>query len=475
MEILLDDITSGYNLSKINANFKVVQNAINNLLVHTDGTNELQHDLDFNGFSAINVGSLVIGDRDIIEEIESLYDAMDEFLQRAENLLREIEAIASGELQDRNQGNGQITLTLEEDITEDSIFTIPSLSYIVGRNCLRVSYQGAMCYPHTQFEEVGTFDMPSNEIKFLVEIKSGTVLNIWISGVGNIIEIKEELDEKFEEYTQYVTTTKAEIDQIKTEVSDYKDQTISAKDEATTQAGNAATSATNASLSETNAAASAEEAEEYSNTAKIWAEGTDEEVVPIGGEHSSKGWAQLSEESAEKAEEALRKIGTPITVLGRVDTVEDLPTEGNKNGDMYFVGLANDPDKAEYVWIDTSWEYLGQVVATNSATEETEGTVRYATQTEVNTFTGTGVVQANKLSEAIYTKEEVDAKVNEIGTGLPEQTGNADKILKTDGTDPYWDSPLFTINVDGDITMYGDKSESELNQDLEKFIAGVSS
>ena len=197
--------------------------------------------------------------------------------------------------------------------------------------------------------------------------------------------------------------------------------------------------------------------------------------MPIGGEHSSKGWALLSEESAEKAEEALRKIGTPITVLGRVDTVDDLPKEGNKNGDMYFVGPEDSDDKAEYVWIDTSWEYLGQVVATNPATEETEGTVRYATQTEVNTFTGTGVVQANKLSEAIYTKEEVDAKVNEIGTGLPEQTGNADKILKTDGTDPYWDSPLFTINVDGDITMYGDKSESELNQDLEKFIAGVSS
>ena len=34
----------------------------------------------------------------------------------------------------------------------------------------------------------------SNEIKFLVEIKAGTVLNIWISCVGNIIEIKEELE-----------------------------------------------------------------------------------------------------------------------------------------------------------------------------------------------------------------------------------------------------------------------------------------
>ena len=83
---------------------------------------------------------------------------------------------------------------------------------------------------------------------------------------------------------------------------------------ATTQASNALSSAKNAKTSETNALTYQNNANSSANTAsqkaneaiqsasnslassnnsKIWAEGTDEEVQALGGEHSSKRWAEI--------------------------------------------------------------------------------------------------------------------------------------------------------------------------------------
>lgn len=55
-DITLDNITSGYNLSKINTNFDKVENAINDDVVHRQGgNNTMLQDLDMNSYALLNV------------------------------------------------------------------------------------------------------------------------------------------------------------------------------------------------------------------------------------------------------------------------------------------------------------------------------------------------------------------------------------------------------------------------------------
>lgn len=447
MEISLTDVTSGYNLSKINNNFRILQDAINNRLIHRDGTNELEADLDFNSHKAINVGSLIVDGKDIIEEINNAYDSIEDFLVTTDNLLREIEAILSGQLQDRNQGNGQYSTQLLEDITEGTVYTIPNgLQYIVGRNSLRISYQGVMCYPTYQYDEVGTFDEASNQIKFNITIPAHSHLNIWISGVGNIVQIKEDLEAAFAEYTNYVTATKSEVEAMKSSVD---------ASEANVTAINSSVQEAVVNLENWNTSSL-----EAANNSKTWAEGIDEEVVAIGGEHSSKTWSLLSKEYAEAAEQIKQQIGTPINVQGRVDNVQSLPSSGNKNGDMYFVGPESSDDLSEYVWINNKWEFLGKLgVTVPDASESEKGIVKLATQSEITNRTGNNVVTASKLPTNIdwskvdkkpstvsgygitdaYTKTEVDTKID-AKDSLPSQEGNSGKFLTTDGSVAKWEN-----------------------------------
>lgn len=54
-DITLTPITSGYNLSKINANFDKVEEVINDEVVHNvGGNNTMYQDLDLNGFDILN-------------------------------------------------------------------------------------------------------------------------------------------------------------------------------------------------------------------------------------------------------------------------------------------------------------------------------------------------------------------------------------------------------------------------------------
>lgn len=55
-DIVLTPITSGYNLSKINANFDAIENVINEEVLHTKGgNNTMSQDLDMNGHDLLNI------------------------------------------------------------------------------------------------------------------------------------------------------------------------------------------------------------------------------------------------------------------------------------------------------------------------------------------------------------------------------------------------------------------------------------
>lgn len=57
-DVVITPITSGYNLSRLNTNFDVLADAINDEVLHTvGGNNVLQQALDMNGFPILNLAS----------------------------------------------------------------------------------------------------------------------------------------------------------------------------------------------------------------------------------------------------------------------------------------------------------------------------------------------------------------------------------------------------------------------------------
>jgi hypothetical protein len=55
-DVVLTPITSGYNLSRLNANFDKIQDAINDDVLHLEGgNNTMRQDLDMNGYALLNV------------------------------------------------------------------------------------------------------------------------------------------------------------------------------------------------------------------------------------------------------------------------------------------------------------------------------------------------------------------------------------------------------------------------------------
>lgn len=93
------------------------------------------------------------------------------------------------------------------------------------------------------------------------------------------------------------------------------------------------------------------EAPTAATNAQIWAEGTDSQVTPLGGEHSSKGWANIAKQYAES-------IGAALKYKGSVPTYSDLPSTGQQNGDVWNVLDTG----ANYAWTGTEWDKLSETV-----------------------------------------------------------------------------------------------------------------
>lgn len=98
---------------------------------------------------------------------------------------------------------------------------------------------------------------------------------------------------------------------------------------------------------------------------------------------------------------AVSALGTIFTVKGRVDTTNDLPSEGNKAGDVYLVGAEGSDNYAEYMWTSSLWNMLGSTVEVDLS----------------NYFT----------KDVLYTKTDIDALL-ESKADKSDTTSLADRI-----------------------------------------------
>lgn len=95
---------------------------------------------------------------------------------------------------------------------------------------------------------------------------------------------------------------------------------------ATTQAGIATTKAGEASVSATSALASKNAAKKSETNAQVWAEGTDEEVATLDGEHSAKGWAKVAKDLVDTIDLSPYRTASDQDIIdaGKQDVIEDL-------------------------------------------------------------------------------------------------------------------------------------------------------
>lgn len=100
-------------------------------------------------------------------------------------------------------------------------------------------------------------------------------------------------------------------------------------------------------------------AEGDTQAARVVAEGNTQTANATAQAEAAEASAQAASESETACLEVLNRLGTVIKIKGRVDTLEDLPQEGNLNGDCYLVGSADVEQLQEYYWLDDHWEFLG--------------------------------------------------------------------------------------------------------------------
>src|SRR5690625_3017071 len=98
-----------------------------------------------------------------------------------------------------------------------------------------------------------------------------------------------------------------------------------------------------------NAIQAAEDAEQARDDAQTWAEGDDPSVELLGGTHSAKTWAEISEQHTREG----------IRFLGTVDDLENLPPNPD-DGDAYFYAETVGDNAIGYgvVWSESADEWI---------------------------------------------------------------------------------------------------------------------
>ena len=233
-QLILDPVLSGYNLAKVNDNFKRIEEAFNTLLLHKDGSKALTSDLDVNSQKLLNVGGIEIGGVDLLESIASLQETYNAYISEMEAYKRAVEgileeAISYGAVDKKSIGNAQSVFTTNQAYAKNSNLTLP-LKYIVGKNTLRLSLGHTyLLYKGVDYEEVGVVGEESQTIKIIRAsgIGIGSTIEQVVDGDNDLIEIFENAQSLYTLLTTNYSPTK--VEEFINSVSDVKELGIEDK------------------------------------------------------------------------------------------------------------------------------------------------------------------------------------------------------------------------------------------------------
>lgn len=256
--------------------------------------------------------------------------------------------------------------------------------------------------------------------------------------------ICQELSDKYNRAVHFEPT-----DVYDTDATTYVKTITDAKDTAVQAASDAHDEAVAAAGYASDASGSAVLANNYKNAAsasadesKKWAEGTDEEITPLGGEHSAKEWSNVAKYYAET-------IGAALVYNGSVSTYSNLPSSGQKIGDFWNV---LDTGK-NYAWTGTEWDDISGIMDLSAyRTAAAQDIIDGGKQATL--VSGTNIKTVNSNSLLGSGNIDIDA--------LPSQTGQSGKFLTTDGTNASWapaaaeiDNKSITQNSSNQIQTVG--------------------
>ena len=233
-QLILDPVLSGYNLAKVNDNFKRIEEAFNTLLLHKDGSKALTSDLDVNSQKLLNVGGIEIGGVDLLESITALQEEYSAYVSEMEAYKSAVEgildeAISYGAVDKKSIGNAQSVFTTNQAYAKNSNLTLP-LKYIVGKNTLRLSLGHTyLLYKGVDYEEVGVVGEESQTIKILRAsgIGVGVTIEQVVDGDNDLIEIFENAQSLYTLLTTNYSPTK--VEEFINSVSDVKELGIEDK------------------------------------------------------------------------------------------------------------------------------------------------------------------------------------------------------------------------------------------------------
>ena len=142
---------------------------------------------------------------------------------------------------------------------------------------------------------------------------------------------------------------------------------------------------------------------------------------------------------------AITSLGSIFTLKGSVATVNDLPSQNNNIGDVYYVVS----ESAGYIWIDDDgtlrWEQLGMTVDTSD----------FLTKSGLLSSTGnstTNTMHQSAITAALYNK----ADTTDIPTKTSDLTNDSGFI--TTETDPVFTNSVAHEITSTDITNWNNKS-----------------
>lgn len=160
-------------------------------------------------------------------------------------------------------------------------------------------------------------------------------------------------------------------------------------------------------------------------------------------------------------EEVEAKVSSVYRFRGSVATYNDLPTEGNVQGDVWNV----EDTGANYAWDGTKWDKLSETIDLTPYLTKEDAADTYATITTVNgkqdaltaeqlAAANSGITSAKVGSYDAYAAE-ISAKVN-----IAQGAGNAGKVM--------------TVGTDGNVVpTAGYATESWVNQQIQTQIGSI--